>query len=292
VAILRFSFKPTPMETLADFAAVALAGALIWALVSWVRKDPFGLICALASVVGAWGMALSSTNQHLALYWMLPSLAVPFFAVLVTESVSRTKGRLGFDRWSAWGGMTVLGLLLIEIGYGSFSHQRFHTYYDVPPGNCDVTLTVPPLHGLRTCPRRAQLVYEMNRLLGDEPFAIAFADIPGAYFFGGVRPATDTSIVEIDAPLATNGRSIERIFERKRFPTVILQVNVHPWFWGVHHPLAETTLKYPSNDPYRSFAECVRGPVLFEAKEWSAYRVDSAKLETCRPRYPALSWNR
>jgi hypothetical protein len=263
----RFQESRDVMGVLGGLVSLGFVGALMLGLSAVAHENVFLVGIVAASLLSTFGIALSSTNGALALYWGLPGLVIPFVA-LATPSL-RTSG--------AWCFVAFLGVLV----FGTFTYQRTHNYYEVPPGNCDTRLTLPPLAGLKTSARRAFLVTEIERLMKDKTFALVFAEVPGPFFFSKVRPSADTIMVEPLAAADVHRRSLHHFSEENRFPEIILKSKVRPWYWGVEHPFRHKLLAYPAGDPYVRFANCVKDKTLVDYEEFVAYSVDRSKLANC-----------
>jgi len=277
----EFFRHPDAVTTIGHMVAIGLSGAIVLLSWAWVQREPYWIVMVLVSAACSFGIALSSTNGFLAFFWILPSLIIPFAAVQTEEVSLRLRPWGQREIWKEGYGQVLVMLFLAVIARGSFHYQRTTTYYDVPPGNCDTRLSVAPLQGIKTSPRRAFLVEELERLTRNEKYVLAFADIPGPFLFGNVRPSVDTTIVEAEAPLATNQRSLRNMVIRERFPNLIIKAKVHPWYWGIHHPLAHIPMKYPVDDPYTRFADCARAQTIVDYEEFEAYRVAPERIREC-----------
>ena len=269
------------VNTLAALAGIGMCGAIVLGMWAWVERSVSWIILVVNSVLCTFAIAVSSTNHYYALFWALPALIIPFIALQAREASVRIRP-VGHDGILEEGyGYALLVLFVGVIAFGAYTHQRTRTYYDVPPGNCDTKLTIPPLEGLKTSARRAYLTRKLYDLVKDRDFVLAFADNPGPFLFSHVRSAVDTTIVEAEAPLQTNQRSIARMWDRRRIPSLIIKTKVHPWYWGINHPLSREAYFYPTNDPYSKFAQCARSRTVENFEEFEAYEVDASKVESC-----------
>jgi hypothetical protein len=270
-----------PEKILSGYVALGVVAAVIMGFTFWNEENSGGLSMVVSSVLVALGIALSSTNQHLALFWAMPSLIIPFVARELSEAEMRSRGVNFFWRIREGMGHGTILLFILFLAAGTLQYQRLHTYYDVPPGNCSTEVNVSPLTGLKTSPRRAFLIQELSRLVGDRDFVMSFAETPGTLLFGQARSAVDTTMVEQGAPRETNLRSLQRMVERGRFPSLAIRAKIRPWYWGIHHPLSHSPLTYPANDPYSQLVECAKSETLVDYEEFSAYEIDRAKIAGC-----------
>lgn len=278
---MRFWFARDVGMTMDAYVSLGLAAGIILLLRSSKDRDPWLLMMTVTSLLVTLGIAVSSTNQWLALFWGLPGLIIPFVA-MQTLDMDEMRRRKGADELvEPFSRQLMLRVFLVFIAYGCFQFQRTTTYYDVPPGNCVTPVTVEPLKGIKTSERRAFLTEELHRLVGNANFVLAFADIPGPFYFGKARPAADTVIVEAEAPYELHQRSLRRMAERNRIPDLVIRAKVHPWYWGIQHPLARVPMKYPVDDPYSRFAHCARTKTLVDYEEFEAFEIDRAKVKAC-----------
>jgi hypothetical protein len=279
--VWNFRHVSEPMAALSAIVSLGITGAVFLFSQAWRDRDALRAGLVVSALLMAFGIALSSTNQYLALFWALPAIIVPFAAAQTDQALLRLRP-FSLKACLREGGCHA-GLLLF-LGFFALSagqYQRLNTYYDVPPGNCETELNVVPLQGLRTSPRRAFLVETIAKLVGDREFILSFAETPGPLYFGQARSAVDTTMVEQGAPFETNGRSIQRMAMRDRLPTLAIKSHVRPWYWGIHHPLSHQPLAYPDHDPYSAFLNCARGKKLANYEEFSAYEIAPAKAAAC-----------
>lgn len=269
-----------PNSLLSLFICLGFAGTIIVWIWASRLKETSSLIVVAVTAVASLLMAVSSANDYIALFWVLPGAIVPFVALIHSEANLRASARSQKRVWEERHGQWVLAGFLVLLLGGNLFHQKRRTYFDVSTGNATAEVSVPPLQGLRTSGRRAYLVERLSQILANETFAIAYADIPGAFWFGKVRPSVDTVMVEPLAPEALNEHSLRTLRERNRLPSVILATKVDPWRWGMGRPPERFV---SPGHPFAKFTNCVSGGVIVEEEEFAIYRVDQTKIDECLP---------
>ncbi len=277
----RFYYFKDPAQVLGDYVALGACGAIVLAFFAWVHNDIYLLLSVSVSLMVAASMAISSANSYLAFFWVMPSLIIPFLAC-ETDDVTARLRPFHWQRVTSEGlGHTLLLLFVGYVSLGTFWYQRNHTYYDVPPGNCTERLSMAPLEGVQTSPRRAFLIQKIAELVELKPFVLTFSEISGPLLFSKARPSMDTGLVERVATDETNRRSLLKMWQENRLPSIIIKAKIRPWYWGIQHPLAHIPMEYKPTDLMVRFTNCVRDETLASFEEFDAYSVKADMVGQC-----------
>lgn len=256
----------------ASFSACAAIAAVV--ILNRALRERSGelMVLPLIGLGVALTMSFVSHNSHHAIFWSVPVLLIP----LMAEAVKDLRGE-GFAslvrRRSA---LVPLFLWVVAIGVGTLHHSQSATYFDAPIAQCTRELKTPPLTGIRTTERRAALIEKMGEALKSSRFAVSFG-VPGAFYFSKVRSSTDSSIVNVDFPLALARQGLDHMRSGLRNPELFVIQKTHSWEWGKQ----SEPLLYSSSHPLVKFFQCARGEAVVREPELEIWTVHESNLGPC-----------
>jgi hypothetical protein len=257
--------------TTASFISLGAVGTLVLASKAFTEKDRPLLVAAIAGISSMFCMGMASSNGPISLFWAAPSLIIPFLAFQTIDLVPSQNSR---QKYAVHGFML---LFLTVMTAGSLRHQWVESYFDARPSECSATIFDAPLNGIRTTPRRAQIIHELHDIAQNEKFIFSVG-IPGIFLFSKVRSSVNSTLTNLTTfPVEVAKLQLNEMLTQRRFPDLIIKETTHTWSWG----LSPVEVVQEKNHPYIKFTDCVKDNILAENEAYSLIKVHKDRIDYC-----------